>query len=234
MARVDFRKVNSNGDLEEVFRLRYKVYCEEWGFEKKEDYPDEIERDAYDPHSTHFAAVREGQIIGTVRLIHDAGQGLPIEQHTRIDEDLSNLERDKVAEISRLAVSKRFRKRASDGLLYSRQVKNPLPPALFARKTGGNEKRRTDLVTGLYISMYVESKLQGVEHWYAVIARGLYLLLARYGVVFSQIGPEVEYHGLRAPYLAHIPELERQLSITNPELKEQFDLALAKAKGEAS
>jgi len=232
MARVDFRKAKGTEELENVFRLRYKVYCEECGFEKKEDYPDGIERDEYDEHSTHFAAVRKGVVIGTVRLIHNSEKGLPIEHHTRIDEDLSHLDRDKLAEISRLAVSKTFRKRARDGLLYAGQVKKPLSPALFAEKPAERERRRTDLVTGLYMSMYVESKLTGVDYWFAVIARGLYLLLARYGVIFSQIGPDVEYHGLRAPYLAHLPELERQLAITNPDLKKEFDAALRKAKGQ--
>ncbi len=234
MAVVDFRKVNGNGELEKVYRLRYKVYCEEWGFEEKKDYPEGIERDVYDERSTHFAAIREGQIIGTVRLIHNSDRGLPIEQHTRIDEDLSDLDRDKVAEISRLAVSKDFRKRARDGLLYAGHVKNPLSPSLFAGMPEGRERRRSDLVTGLYKSMYVESKLTGLEHWFAVIARGLYLLLARYGVVFSQIGPEVEYHGRRAPYIAHIPDLEDQLSITNPKLMREFETALEDAAGSRS
>ena len=231
MAVVDFRKVKGNGELKKVYRLRYKVYCEEWGFEKREDYPDGIEKDVYDDHSTHFAAVREGEFIGTVRLIHNSAEGLPIEKHTRIDEDLSGLDRDKAVEISRLAVSKDFRRRARDGLLYAGHVRNPLSPELFAGMPEGKERRRSDLVTGLYKSMYVESRLTGLEHWFAVIARGLYLLLARYGVVFSQIGPEVDYHGKRAPYLANINDLEDQLAITNPRLMKEFETALAEAEG---
>jgi N-acyl amino acid synthase of PEP-CTERM/exosortase system len=230
MARVDFRRARGQEELEEVFRLRYRVYVEEWGFEKAEDHPGGIERDDYDDHAIHFVAEREGVIIGTVRLILNSEQGFPIESFTRIDEDLSQVDRDKVAEISRLAVSKDFRKRARDGLIYARQVRNPPSPEPAARRERRSERRRTDLVTGLYKSMYVESRRLGLDHWYAVIAKGLYLLLTRYGIVFSQIGPEVQYHGLRAPYMAYIPEIEGQVSKANPELEKEFKDALKASK----
>jgi hypothetical protein len=54
----------------------------------------------------------------------------------------------------------------------------------------------------------------GLKYWYAVMARGLFLLLKRRGIVFEPIGPEVEYHGLRRPYLGTIEDIKR----SNPEL----------------
>jgi len=231
MAQVQFRKVKGRKELEDVYRLRYKVYCEEWGFEKEEDHPDGMESDQYDEHAVHFAAVREGVVIGTLRLITNSEKGFPLERFTTVDEDLSHVDREKLGEISRLAVSKDFRKRARDSLLYSGQVKNPLPKEYFARKEEGQERRRLDLVTGLYMSVYVESKLLGLTHWYAVAAKGLYLLLARYGLVFSQIGPGVEYHGLRSPYLASVTEMERLFSSKSPDLWKEFEEALRAAGG---
>jgi N-acyl amino acid synthase of PEP-CTERM/exosortase system len=38
----------------EVYKLRYQVYCIETGFEKPELYPDGIEFDEYDSQSFHY------------------------------------------------------------------------------------------------------------------------------------------------------------------------------------
>ena len=48
----EYQKLPQGDPLQiEVFKLRYKVYAEEWGFERKEDHPGEIEMDEYDDHS---------------------------------------------------------------------------------------------------------------------------------------------------------------------------------------
>jgi N-acyl amino acid synthase of PEP-CTERM/exosortase system len=73
-----------------------------------------------------------------------------------------------------------------------------------------------EIVRGLYISLYRESKLRGLTHWYAVMARGLYIVLKRWGVIFEQIGPARDYHGVRAPYLIKIESMEHTLSKQNP------------------
>jgi hypothetical protein len=39
------------------------------------------------------------------------------------------------------------------------------------------------------------------------MARGLPTLLARKKIFFSQIGPEKEYHGFRAPYIATVGDI---------------------------
>jgi N-acyl amino acid synthase of PEP-CTERM/exosortase system len=44
-------KVSDDDKLRTVYRLRYKVYCEEWGFERPEDYPDGLETDIFDKRS---------------------------------------------------------------------------------------------------------------------------------------------------------------------------------------
>ena len=61
------------------------------------------------------------------------------------------------------------------------------------------------------------------------MARGLYVILGRWGIPFKQIGPEQEYHGLRAPYALSIRDLEMHLEKKNPDL-----IALARQKVEDS
>ena len=50
------------------------------------------------------------------------------------------------------------------------------------------------------------------------MAKGLYIILKRWGIPFEQIGAAKHYHGLRAPYLVSIETVERSLERVNPEL----------------
>ena len=54
----------------DAFRLRYRVYCEERKFERREDFPDRLESDRFDDGAVH-AIVRHretGIVVGAVRL----------------------------------------------------------------------------------------------------------------------------------------------------------------------
>jgi len=78
-----------------------------------------------------------------------------------------------------------------------------------------------ELVRGLYLQLYRDSKQRGLTHWYAVMAKGLYIILKRWGIPFHQIGPAMDYHGLRAPYVVSIETVEHALEANNPELIEE-------------
>ena len=222
MVQFHFRKVVDKAELEEVFRLRYKVYCDEWGFEKAEDHPGGLEFDIFDSISRHFISLNETcQIIGTIRIILNSEKGFPIENHCSIDADLSNVNRDKIGEISRLAVSKEFRKRFEDRFIY-----DGTPEYIQQQEATHERRRRHEIVTGLYKCLYAESKKSGLTHWYAVMAKGLYILLKRMGILFKPIGPEIYYHGLRTPYLGSIADIEEEVSRLHPELFKEFQEAL--------
>ncbi len=108
-----------------AFRLRYEVYCVENAFEDPADSPHGFETDAFDPGSLHSLLIlRETQeVIGTVRLILPLsrcgreGTGLPMRDvchHELVETDNKFLPWKTTAEISRFAVSKKFRRRATD------------------------------------------------------------------------------------------------------------------------
>jgi N-acyl amino acid synthase of PEP-CTERM/exosortase system len=218
----EYRKIPQNDPLlNEVFKLRYKVYAEEWGFEKKEDHPDEIEKDEFDDHSVHFIVRRKGEerIIGTIRMITNSEKGFPIEKHCRIDTDLSAYDKNRFGEISRLAVSKDYRKRATDAVYYDGKViDNAAVDNIFA----GSRKMSNDIVLGLYQCIYRESLERGNQFLLAVMAKGLYLLLKRVGILFEPIGPEQYYHGPRSPYLGRIDTMLQELAKRNHALYSQF------------
>ena len=229
MEYFNFQKVSRDDPLmEEIYRLRYKVYCEEWGFEKPEDHPNGLEIDNFDVNSVHFAAIakRDGQLIGTVRIILESPQGFPIHHHCSIDQELQkrvveklpDSKRVRLGEISRLAVSKDFRRRALDNFILDPQHNDEKNiEELIKRKeerdaeTGivSVERRRQQdmaIVMGLYNCLSRESRELQLTHWYVVTARALYVLLKRIGFHFDPIGPEQEYHGIRRPYLGYLKE----------------------------
>ncbi len=207
-----FRRVETESELEEVFRLRFQVYCNESGFESPEDHPDGLERDEYDAHSTHFIAINPaGKIVGSVRLIRYSELGFPIEKYCNPSIDTSRLPKDKVVEISRLAISKAYRRRDLDGLYgtYGGDGK------------GSGLKRRDDrpnMILGLFKALYRESKWLGIVNWYVAMEKSLYLLLRRYGFDFYAAGVEVEYHGRRKPYISRIGNLESTIAKERPEV----------------
>jgi N-acyl amino acid synthase of PEP-CTERM/exosortase system len=213
-----FKRSDSEEELNEIYRLRYKVYVEEWGFERSQDHPEGIERDEFDEHAIHFLAKRADQIIGTIRIIRNSEKGFPLEHHCTLNTDLSSFGRNTIGEISRLAVSKDYRRRAEDKYLYGAAS---VPQEEFSM-TALERRSRQEIVLGLYKCMYRESKKIDLTHWCVAMARGLYVLLRRMGIVFTPIGPEINYHGLRTPYLVCIEDLEREISRTKPSLYREF------------
>jgi N-acyl amino acid synthase of PEP-CTERM/exosortase system len=212
MERFRFFTISNNEPLiNEVYRLRYKVYCDEWRFEKPEDHPGGLEMDQFDAHSVHIGAVlkENGLLIGTIRIILKSDLGFPIENHCRFDKDLSWLDRARIGEISRLAVSKDYRRRAIDKLLYNDGDKIDEKDFFHDH----DERRKTEflIIMGLYICMYKECVALGLTHWYALMAKGLYLLLSRTGINFQKAGPQVDHHGLRIPYVGSIPAIYDRL-----------------------
>ena len=218
----EFKKISHDDPLiNEIYKLRYKVYCDEWGFEKPEDHPRGIEKDAFDAHSVHFAAIRKDtqQLVGTSRIILHSKSGFPIEEHCRINDDILKSNKVHWGEISRLAVSKEFRRRAADDSIHKNE-----DPLIHDVNSPFKEKRKNEnqIVINLYRCIYRESLERGLTHLYAVMAKGLFLLLYRIGINFIQVGPGIEYHGIRTPYIGCIQEMLEEFSRTNSELYRCF------------
>ena len=207
--------------LKAICQLRYQVYVNECGFERPEDHPEGLERDEYDQHSIHFYACPQhsDEVIGAARIILGSEQRLPIERHFGINQFPTGVRREQVAEISRLAVSKEFRCRAIDRALF--RVGQTAASHRHLTMENGRDLHRhyeQQLVKGLYGALYQEIKLMGLTHCFAVMARGLYVILKRWGINFEQIGPALDYHGIRAPYLVSIESLEYSLGKSDPVL----------------
>ena len=98
----------------EVYKLRFQVYCNETRFEDPLQHPGGIECDEYDNNSIHYLIRhrRSNAYAATTRLILpstlDIKKLFPIEVNTTIDNPdlLKSIPRNKLAEVSRFCVSK--------------------------------------------------------------------------------------------------------------------------------
>jgi N-acyl amino acid synthase of PEP-CTERM/exosortase system len=230
MSLVDgkFRFVvaESEGLKREIWRLRYRVYVEECGFERAEDHPGGFETDDYEPHSIHLAALDQtDRVIGTVRLVLNSEKGLPIEHAVQLGPSAPKPPPDSTAEISRLAIDRVYRRRAEDGLFgiesyIATSEGGILPLNGNSGGSGLGQRVRPVIVLGLYQVLYRLSKRLGLTHWYMITERKLWYALKRYHFVFHQIGDPIQYHGVRIPYLGVIDEIEAEVKRHVPQFFE--------------
>ena len=97
--------VTDEKDMRDVYRLRYKVYCDEWEFENPDKHENGLEMDEFDKHAIHFAVRDDSQkTVGTIRMILNSPEGFPLEKYCEVDDDMDEIPKENIAEISRLAI----------------------------------------------------------------------------------------------------------------------------------
>src|SRR5438045_8376578 len=107
--------------LDQVYRLRYQVYCVENDYEDPGRHAEGKEMDIYDDRSVHALLIhrRCGAVAGTVRVIlpgKDREPPLPVNLVADCNqrERLRRLPHSRTAEISRFAVSQEFRQHCAE------------------------------------------------------------------------------------------------------------------------
>jgi len=178
----------------EAKTLRYKVYCEERGFEPGEGG---IEQDEYDDNARHvlIRSRATGEVYGTVRVVlskrDEGGLGFPMQ---RVCEDyvLAPLPACATAEISRFALTR------------DRTGISPAAAALM----------RLYLVQGI---IQISGEL-GLTHWCAIMERTLLRLLRSTSIYFLPVGPTVEYHGTRQPAIFTLADGLERMRRENPQI----------------
>jgi N-acyl amino acid synthase of PEP-CTERM/exosortase system len=189
----DVIPAESDEQLDQVYKLRYQVYCRENNFEAADAFTDRREIDQYDCRSLHSLLIdrSNGTVAGTVRIIlpdeNIIENCLPIQQFCRQQLILGRkIPLRTTAEVSRFAISKTFRNgspKSEDHAAYPVDRK-----ALAPYITLG-------LIRGL-IQMSLE---HGITDWFAVMEPSLLRLLARFGIYFKPLGTLIDYHGMRQP-----------------------------------
>lgn len=208
-----------------VYGIRYRVYCEEFGYEDRSAFPDGQERDRYDPVSLHCLITHRatGTPAGCVRLVlADAGPGvmqLPLEEYCSASLDhalIASLapDRSTLCEISRLAVDGMFRRRAGE-------TKSRFG-ASEAFDVSQQEERSFPLISiAAFLAATALTDLASRHHALAMMEPFLPRMLERSGIHFQRVGSDIDYHGMRAPYFART---EEALAGMRPELHEMYQL----------
>jgi N-acyl amino acid synthase of PEP-CTERM/exosortase system len=213
-------------DLRLAQGIRYRVYCEEFGYENPDDCPGELETDEYDARSVHALVMHRetGKAAACVRMVPTQpgvkGFQLPFEKFCGDSVDAGfveslQLDRSTVCEISRLAVDGAFRRRGPQERLtrfghvehmdFSAQERRTLPliavSAFLAATAITDHTRYTNV--------------------FAMMEPFLPRLMARSGIHFQRAGSDIEYHGNRAPYFT---TTQSALETMNSHLRELYDV----------
>ncbi len=186
-----------------VYTIRYRVYCEEFGYESLENFPEGLEHDRFDDSSLHCLVTHKGtgRPAGCVRLViaDDGGlDSLPMELFCSDSLDRALLEslslkRNTICEVSRLAVDGSFRRRAGEARTRFGDVE--------AIDCSYHERRTFSLISvASFLAATALTDLTGRTNVFAMMEPFLPKLLQRSGITFQKVGKAIDYHGMRAPY----------------------------------
>jgi N-acyl amino acid synthase of PEP-CTERM/exosortase system len=214
-------RVRTPALLEQVYRVRYQVYCIEHAFEDATQYPSHLETDAFDAISEHVALLYRPtrEVVGTVRLILPTIEEttLPIFKALGPEESrrLRTYPRNQLAEISRYAVAKTFRRRLGEGEYPDIE--------LPCRAAQADRRLLPHLTLGLMRAVLTISIATNIDYLCACMRPALLRLLRSAGLEFQHLGGLVDVHGLRQPCVGARSVLLEGLKAQRPEWFEIVD-----------
>ena len=217
---------------EKVYQLRHQVYCEELGYEPLR--ASGLEHDAFDERSIHCLLFHNASqtYAGCVRLVlpdgQDSEEPLPFEnscgQALEWDFDPEGqTPRENYGEISRLAITANFRRRRSE-------APSGDDSADLLDASADNDRRLFPSVAlGLYVAITAMGLNQGLDGVFAMMEPRLARQLRRFGIVFTQVGAQVEHRGVRAPFFIHrnglFDNLKPQCQLLLASIQQQLQLS---------
>jgi N-acyl amino acid synthase of PEP-CTERM/exosortase system len=192
---------DTNELKEEVFKIRYEVYCQELHYESTEKFPSSLEIDPYDEHSIHCLLKhrQSDSYIGCIRLVFPNLKNLehciPLTKVCKLDLDLKQLPANTFGEVSRLAVRGQFRRRTGE-------AQTPGGLLIFPHQTDDTKEKRgfPIIALSLYLAATCLGVETGMEKVFVLMEPRLARHLRYFGFYFTQIGDFIEFRGKRGPY----------------------------------
>ncbi|SCY55386.1 N-acyl amino acid synthase, PEP-CTERM/exosortase system-associated [Nitrosospira sp. Nl5] len=189
----------------EVYRVRHHVYCEDLKFEPVRS--DGLETDEYDPYSLHFLvrSVHTDEFVGCTRIVRprpeDPDYPLPFEIACanvldRSIIDPAEFPRHRMAEVSRLAIISRYRRRKGEA---NKAVS-------ISDEDFGTPKlpRFPYLPVSLYLSTFELARLNGIDTLFVLTEERLASHFSKLGFDLRYIGGPVQHHGERLPSMMNV------------------------------
>jgi N-acyl amino acid synthase of PEP-CTERM/exosortase system len=201
--------------LDQVYRLRFQVYCREKGFEDPIGSERGREQDDWDFQSRHLLIRhrRSSIPLATARLVLVAGDDpqrpFPVERHVGLDPTPLTthpwyLPRSSLAEVSRFAISRVVRRQLGENGMIPEGIGDSVLGAWLTLR----------LVKGL-VDL---SGCHAVDHWYSFMEGGFFRLLRRLGLRFQPTGGAFEFHGRRFLSLDSVDQLLADMQAAQPGL----------------
>ncbi|HSV54342.1 MAG TPA: PEP-CTERM/exosortase system-associated acyltransferase [Burkholderiaceae bacterium] len=219
----------------DVYFIRHDVYARELGFEPVRE--DQRETDAYDRRSLHCllrTANEPRRLVGCARLVLADPAApealLPLEIYCRetLDRsviDPSQLPRERMAEVSRLAVMADFRRRKGE---QGREV------SIQDGDFGDAQQSRFPYIpVSLYIGAVALAQRHGIEYLLTLTEPRLAQHFAKLGVNIVPIGAPVEHRGMRVPSLMRVSDIVSGLRLFVRPLWRTINEQIAAAYGDA-
>jgi len=197
--------------LEQSYRLRYQVYCVERGFLRAEDYPDQLERDAFDRHSIHLGAVDgHGKLAATARLVKPNEAGLPLFRYCTLFPSESTLNElaDTIVEVSRVSISRGYA-RHHVGRPLGKIVVPEAGDYASVPTTAERRYRNAEPFLTLLKAIIFGARRVGATHLIGATDAALHRRLVRFGFPYRVVGPSVDYYGPVAPHIMSLAELDQ-------------------------
>jgi N-acyl amino acid synthase of PEP-CTERM/exosortase system len=197
------------------YGIRYQVYCEEMGFENKDDFPTEQEIDKWDVDSVHFIvrAKQTGQWIGAMRMVFKNEYPLTLEEHGVANKTINNSSFNHAIEISRLCLVKEIRRRNTDsnpplGLAEENDEIKKRDNVISFRRSKEVER---SIIWGLFRAAAIYSQESNIKKWYFLSTNALARIICKEGFNMKRISEPRHYKGERIPF-----ELDLKEILSNP------------------
>lgn len=187
---------------QDAFSVRWEVYCRELGYEPAERFPDHRERDEADNHSVQVVAYHRGaeRPVGCFRLLM-ADPAQPVTPF-HLEEVCSQIADGKLpreperrmglAEISRFCILGSFR---------HFDINQEAPPwGIDPVRWQAEAVHRRGLAGLMWLAAARLTVSMRLDYLLALMEPRLQMLARTLGFSFEEIGPGVEFRGLRVPY----------------------------------
>lgn len=202
------------------YALRYKVFCEETGFENSNAFPLNVERDQYDDYARHFIVLDrlKRQWVGAMRLVDASAITLPSEE---IAGSLNGLDdtRGCAVEFSRLCISSEYRSTTQAVIPHS----NEEMTGLVQHGRFPTEYKQADNDVLLRLLRASFAWRPEVEYCYFIVTKALSRVLRRFGIPLEQVGHPVEHRGMRIPFRYDVSQADWKMRETLSSFSEMVE-----------
>lgn len=217
---------------DEVYRIRHEVYCEDLKFEPTRS--NGHEKDEYDANSLHLLmrSVKTNEYVGCTRIVRPPPENLnhPLPFETtcaavldRTIIDPLKLPRQRIAEISRLAVIANYRRRkGEENSAFS----------ISSEDFGTPKQARFPFIPiGLYLGTTELARLNGIETVFVLTEDRLANHFGKLGFDLQHIGSPVEHHGQRIPSMMSVSRTIRDMRVNFKPLYQTIAADIEKGLG---